>query len=184
MKRYKLNSFVRVRSKGKMIKTAPSDTLRPPWARQQSSHTLGARSSRQVDLWTTRASNSIRLRGTSWRSSQRLGLRFAGPPKWPRMPRARRSAAKHQRRRSQVPRELGQRFPSLTGRKIIRHAARSSRWQRGIQEHMALDPQISAARPRTSAGIQGSLKIGILDLGVLRWADPNRGQNGGQTYSA
>jgi hypothetical protein len=30
MERYKLDSFVRVQSKGKMIKTAPSDTLRPP----------------------------------------------------------------------------------------------------------------------------------------------------------
>src|SRR3954462_14266219 len=47
---------------------------------QQSSHTLGTSSSRQVDLWTTRLSTSIRQRGTSWRSSQRLGLRFAGPP--------------------------------------------------------------------------------------------------------
>src|SRR5215213_10359118 len=30
MKRYKPDSFVRVRSKGNMINTAPSDTLRPP----------------------------------------------------------------------------------------------------------------------------------------------------------
>jgi hypothetical protein len=75
MKRYKLDSLVRVRSKGKMIKTAPSDTLRPPFGAQQSSHTFGARSSRQVDLWTTRFSNSIRQRGTSWRSSQRFGRR-------------------------------------------------------------------------------------------------------------
>src|SRR5829696_5562939 len=123
MKRYKLDSFVRVWSKGKMIKTAPSDTLCPPFgARQQSSHTLGARSSRQVDPWTTRLSNSIRQRGTSWRSSQRLGLRFAGPPygyaclERGAVPRSTKGGD------PKCQEELAQRFPYLhVGRKIIRH---------------------------------------------------------------
>src|SRR5215213_7915187 len=44
-----------------------------------------------------------------------------------------------------------------------------------------LDPQTSAAYPRMSTDVQFPLKIRILKLGVLRWTDPNGGQNGGQT---
>ena len=47
--------------------------------------------------------------------------------------------------------------------------ARSSRWRRARQVLMALDPQTSAASPRTSTDVQFSLKIRILHLGVLRW---------------
>jgi hypothetical protein len=46
-----------------------------------------------------------------------------------------------------------------------------------------LDPQTSAACPRTSTDVQFSLKIRILYLGVFRWTNPNGGQNGGQTHS-
>ena len=46
-----------------------------------------------------------------------------------------------------------------------------------------LDPQTSAAHPRTSPNVQFSLKIRILYLGVFRWTNPNGGQNGGQTHS-
>jgi hypothetical protein len=46
-----------------------------------------------------------------------------------------------------------------------------------------LDPQTSAACPRTSSCVQFSLKIRILHLGVFRWTNPNGGQNGGQTHN-
>ena len=46
-----------------------------------------------------------------------------------------------------------------------------------------LDPQTSAARPRTSSDVQFSLKIRILHLGGFRWTNPNGGQNRGQTHS-
>jgi hypothetical protein len=46
-----------------------------------------------------------------------------------------------------------------------------------------LDPQISAACPRTSADVQFSLKMGILHFDRFRWTNPNGGQNGGQTHS-
>jgi hypothetical protein len=52
---------------------------------------------------------------------------------------------------------------------------RSSRWRRTRQELMALDPQTSAACPRTSLDVQFSLKIRILHLGASRWANPNGG---------
>ena len=178
MKRYKLDSFVRVRSKGKMIKTAPSDTLRPLLGAQQSSHTLGARSSRQVDLWTTRFSNSIRQRGTSWRSSRRLGRRTG----YACLERgAVRRSTKGGDPKCQG--EFAQRFLYLgAGRKIIRHAARSRR-QRGIQGQIVLDPQTSAACPRASTDVKFSLKIRILHSGVFRWTYPNGGQKGGQIHS-
>jgi hypothetical protein len=48
---------------------------------------------------------------------------------------------------------------------------------------MAVDPQTSAACPRTSPDVQFSLKIRILHLGAFRWTTPNGGQNGGQTHS-
>ena len=46
-----------------------------------------------------------------------------------------------------------------------------------------LDPQTSAACPRTSSDVQSSLKIRILHIGKFRWTNPNGGQNGGQTHS-
>jgi hypothetical protein len=46
-----------------------------------------------------------------------------------------------------------------------------------------LDPQTSAACPRTSPHVQFSLKIRVLHFGVFRWTNPNGGQNGGQTHS-
>jgi hypothetical protein len=46
-----------------------------------------------------------------------------------------------------------------------------------------LDPQTSAARPRTSSYIQFSLKLSIFDLRGFRWTNTNGGQNGGQTHS-
>ena len=46
-----------------------------------------------------------------------------------------------------------------------------------------LDPQTSAACPRTSTDVHFSLKIRILHLGAFRWTNPNGGQNGGQTHS-
>jgi hypothetical protein len=46
-----------------------------------------------------------------------------------------------------------------------------------------LDPQTSAACPRTSSDVQSCLEIRILHSGVLRWTNPNGGQNGGQTHS-
>src|SRR5512133_3355854 len=67
--------------------------------------------------------------------------------------------------------------------KIIGYAARpSGRWPAG-QERMALDPQTSAACPRTSPCVQFPLEIRILYLGGFRWTNPNGGQNGGQTHS-
>jgi hypothetical protein len=45
-----------------------------------------------------------------------------------------------------------------------------------------LNPQTSAACPRTSPDVQFSLKIRILHLQVFRWTNPNGGQNGGQTH--
>jgi hypothetical protein len=72
-------------------------------------------------------------------------------------------------RRSQ-PRNL----PVHARHKIISHG----------QDHlMALDPQTSAACPRTSPGVQFSLEIRILHRGIFRWTNPNGGQNGGQTHS-
>ena len=47
----------------------------------------------------------------------------------------------------------------------------------------ALDPQTSAAWPRMASNIHFSLKTRIQHLDVLRWTDPNGGQNGGQTHS-
>ena len=46
-----------------------------------------------------------------------------------------------------------------------------------------LDPQTSAACPRTSTDVQFSLKIRILHFDVFRWTNPNGAQNGGQTAS-
>jgi hypothetical protein len=46
-----------------------------------------------------------------------------------------------------------------------------------------VDPQISAAWPRTSPDVQFSLEIRILDLGAFLWTKANGGQNGGQTHS-
>jgi hypothetical protein len=58
---------------------------------------------------------------------------------------------------------------------------RSSGW-RDLNSR-PLDPQTSAACPRTSPDVQFSLRIRILHLSVFRWTDPNGGQNGGQTHS-
>jgi hypothetical protein len=60
--------------------------------------------------------------------------------------------------------------------------ARSSRWWRARQELMVLDPQTSAACPRTSSDVRFSLKTTISHLGAFRWTNPNGGQNGGQTH--
>src|SRR5918993_1545472 len=46
-------------------------------------------------------------------------------------------------------------------------------------ELMALDPQTSAAGPRTSPDVEFSLEIRILDLCAFRWTKAN----GGQTHS-
>jgi hypothetical protein len=47
----------------------------------------------------------------------------------------------------------------------------------------ALDPQTSAAWPRTSPAVQFSLKIRILELGAFRRTKVNGGRNGGETHS-
>jgi len=52
-----------------------------------------------------------------------------------------------------------------------------------VEESWLFDPQTSAAGAPTSADVQFSLEIGILDLGEFRWTKANGGQNGGQTHS-
>ena len=46
-----------------------------------------------------------------------------------------------------------------------------------------LDPQTSAACPRTSSDVQFPQKIWTLHLAGFRWTNPNGCQNGGQTHS-
>jgi hypothetical protein len=63
-----------------MIKTAPSDILRPPFG----ASAIQPHACREVQPTSRPVDNSPlkfhKQRGTCWRSSQRLRLRFAGPP--------------------------------------------------------------------------------------------------------
>jgi hypothetical protein len=169
MKRYKPDSFVRVRSKGNMINTAPSDTLRPPLgasAIQPQAWHEGQPTSRPVDNSPLKFHKAARHQLAVITA---VGSPFAGPPYG--TTHGLSAAQCREAPMAAIPsaqEELGQRFPSLNaGRKIIRHAARSSQWQRGIQEHMALDPQTSAACPRMSPHVQFYLKIRSIHLCVF-----------------
>ena len=71
----------------------------------------------------------------------------------------------------------------MTRLKIISHGQDHHGGSGQDRNSWLVDPQTSAACPRTSAGVQFSLKIGVLHSGAFRWTNPNGGQNASQIHS-
>ena len=138
-----------------MIKTAPSDILRPPFG----ASAIQPHACREVQPTSRPVDNSPLKFHKAARHLlaviTAVGSPFCGPTV--RGYACIERGAVTRRTKGGDPKcqeELTQRFPSLdAGRKIIRHAARSSRWQVECKNTWLLTPrhrQRARAGPRTS----------------------------------